>query len=169
MPTWEHVNKAHHTGGSGGMRKKIAAVALGALAKKTLGGSSGMSEQDYQNRLNLMRAEHEHKQQSELHSAWVSNRMEELKEGRRQKGAEHASKLKRKEASHTERTKLKSNIKAHEAMVGSAGSLKGQGISEIKTTLGSVKYSEPKEPKQKAEGSGKKTWQQASTQKKPKP
>ncbi len=167
MPTFEHIGKSHHTGGGGGMRKKIAAVALGALAKKTL-GSSGMSEQDYQNRLNLMRAEHEHKQQSELHSAWVSNRMEELKEGRRQRGAEQASKLKRKETSHAERTKLRSNIKSHEAMVGSAGVLKGQGISEIKTTLGSVKYSEPKEPKQKAEGSGKKTWQQASTEKKTK-
>lgn len=168
MPTYDYINKAHHTGGSGGIRKKIAAVALGALAKKTLGGG-GMSEQDYQNKLNLMRAEHEHKQQSELHSAWVSNRMEELKSGRRQKEAEQTSKLKRKETSHTERAKLRSNIKAHETMVGSAGSLKGQGISEIKTTLGSVKYSEPKEPKQKAEGSGKKTWQQASTQKKPKP
>jgi chorismate synthase len=167
MPTWEHISKAKHTGGGGSMRRKVAAVALGALAKKTLGGS-GMSEQDYQNKLNLMRAEHEHHQQSELHSAWVSNKMEELKEGRRQKGAEHASKLKRKETSHSERTKLRSNIKSHEAMVNSAGSLKGQGISEIKTTLGAVKYSEPKEPKQKAEGSGKKTWQQASTQKKPK-
>jgi hypothetical protein len=167
MPTFEHISKSKHTGGGGGMRRKIAAVALGAIAKKTLGGS-GMSEQDYQNKLNLMRAEHEHKQQGEMHSAWVSNRMEELKENRRQKGAEHTSKLNRKETSHSERTKLRSNIKSHEAMVNSAGSLKGQGISEIKTTLGAVKYSEPKEPKQKAEGSGKKTWQQASTQKKPK-
>jgi hypothetical protein len=170
MPTFDHIKKAQNTGSSGSMGRNIASLALGAIAKKALGGASGgMSEQDYQNKLNLMRAEHEHKQQGELHSAWVSDRMSELKENRRQRGAEHTSKLNRKETAHTERVKGNANIKAHNTMVGSAGSLKGQGISEIKTTLGSVKYSETKEPKQKADGGEKKTWQAASTQKKSKP
>lgn len=166
MPTFDHINKMKNTGGSGSFRKKAAGIALGAIASKVLGNSpKPTSEQEYNNKLNLMRAEHEHKQQGELHSAWVSNRMDELKDGRRQRGAEQTSKLKRKETSHTERTKLRSNIKSHETMVNSAGTLKGKGISEIKTTLGAVKYSEPKE---KVGDSGKKTWQEASNQKKPK-